>query len=320
MIDNLLENTRLTLGVTEDHLVKVCEKGKSSSTPSDKKIFHQIFACDNFLSFKKLMIKRNLKLEKKRLVLESPNNPQGEENKNNSLTEQEQDFAQSLSKDAFKGYLNSFKHRKDENSSKDCKLTCFCSGTKNSHNSIENSGLIDLKIKVNKAIQYKKKLLKAEEELLTSQAGFLPLSPEFTETCLSPQIESSEISSFLRTEDAFKAKRKSLKEEETRLKIERFKLEEERRAIEEEKKKLEKLAEEQKEENWVGFAQSMSILNLSNVEEASSPDSSTPNPKFSSQPRQALSFTEELHSKIMSDPKSEKLARLESTFQSLLSN
>src|SRR5574343_419108 len=53
MIDILLENIRVTLGVTQEQFVKVCQIGRS--TPNDKKIFHQIFACDNFLSFKKLM-------------------------------------------------------------------------------------------------------------------------------------------------------------------------------------------------------------------------------------------------------------------------
>ena len=311
MIDDLLENTRLTLGVTPDQFVRVCEIGKS--TASDKKIFHQIF-------FKKLMIKRNLKLEKKRFELASPNNVQKEEKKNNSLTEQERDFAKSLSKGAFKGYMGSFKRAKDESICKDCTLGCFYTEARSFNNSIENSGLIDLKIKVNKALQYKKKLNKVDEEPAASQAEFSPLSPEFTKACLSPQIESSEISSFFRTEDKLKAKRKSIKEEETRLRIERLKLEEKRKLIEEEKKKLQKLAQEQEEDTRVRMPKSLSILNFSSVEEASSPDSSTPNPTFSLQPRQALTFTEELKTKILPDQKSEKLARLESMFQSLLSN
>ncbi|CAG9334924.1 CFAP36_2 [Blepharisma stoltei] len=61
MIDNLLENLLEEIGVTANLLLKVCEKGLKNRM--HHRIFEQILACDNFLSFKKLMIKRNKELE-----------------------------------------------------------------------------------------------------------------------------------------------------------------------------------------------------------------------------------------------------------------
>lgn len=318
MIDTLLENIRATLGVTSEQLIKVCQIG--ISTPADKKIFHQIFACDNFLSFKKLMVKRNLELEKERARLADPKKLRKEDKKNHSLTEQEQGLALNLSKEAFKGYLRSLKREKEENKGKEWKVSCVFVGAKNSPSLNDNSGLIDLKIKVNQKHQFKSNKNKSADEVAEGKFNFLSLNPKLGQSELSPQIESSEISSFSGTEEKLEAKRQSLKEEENRLQVERLRLEEERKNIEEEKKRLERIAREKSEETGIGFAKSMSILNFSLVEETSSPDSSTPNPSFSSNTRQVLSFTEELHNKILPKPASEKLARLESMFQSLLSN
>lgn len=45
------------LGVTDEQFVEACEH--ASKNPLHKKIVDQILAVDNFLAFKRLMIKRN---------------------------------------------------------------------------------------------------------------------------------------------------------------------------------------------------------------------------------------------------------------------
>jgi hypothetical protein len=45
------------LGVTDEQFVQSCEK--ASLNPIHKKIVDQIMAVDNFMAFKRLMIKRN---------------------------------------------------------------------------------------------------------------------------------------------------------------------------------------------------------------------------------------------------------------------
>lgn len=48
------------LGVTQDQFIEACEK--ASVNPLHKKIVDQITAVDNFVAFKKLMVKRNTEL------------------------------------------------------------------------------------------------------------------------------------------------------------------------------------------------------------------------------------------------------------------
>ena len=45
------------LGVTEEQFLESCERAEQN--PIHKKIADQIMAVDNFLAFKKLMVKRN---------------------------------------------------------------------------------------------------------------------------------------------------------------------------------------------------------------------------------------------------------------------
>ena len=61
LIDGLLDNICVTLGITHQQFFKTCETGVKN--PSHRRVFEQILACDNFISFKKLMIKRNKELE-----------------------------------------------------------------------------------------------------------------------------------------------------------------------------------------------------------------------------------------------------------------
>jgi hypothetical protein len=48
------------LGVTQELFIEACEK--ASANPLHKKIVDQITAVDNFIAFKKLMVKRNTEL------------------------------------------------------------------------------------------------------------------------------------------------------------------------------------------------------------------------------------------------------------------
>ena len=50
------------LGVSDEQFVEACQRAESN--PIHKKIVDQIMAVDNFLAFKKLMVKRNAELEK----------------------------------------------------------------------------------------------------------------------------------------------------------------------------------------------------------------------------------------------------------------
>lgn len=48
------------LGVTEEQFMEACSR--ASTNPLHKKIVDQITAVDNFIAFKKLMVKRNAEL------------------------------------------------------------------------------------------------------------------------------------------------------------------------------------------------------------------------------------------------------------------
>jgi The ARF-like 2 binding protein BART. len=61
MIDGLIENLLKELNVSPELFLEIVELGMT--TPADRKIFEQLVACNNFLSFKKLMIKRNKEIE-----------------------------------------------------------------------------------------------------------------------------------------------------------------------------------------------------------------------------------------------------------------
>lgn len=65
MIDVLLENLTLEINITSELFVKAIAMGLKNK--QHRRIFEQIIACDNFLSFKKLMIKRNNELEQEAL-------------------------------------------------------------------------------------------------------------------------------------------------------------------------------------------------------------------------------------------------------------
>ena len=61
----MLDRICINIGITYDQFFLVCAKGVKNY--SHHKTFEQIVACDNFISFKKLMIRRNKQLEKEAL-------------------------------------------------------------------------------------------------------------------------------------------------------------------------------------------------------------------------------------------------------------
>lgn len=61
MIDKMLDHICREISITPELFAQAYERGLR--TPTHKRIFEQIMACDNFLSFKKLMLKRNRELE-----------------------------------------------------------------------------------------------------------------------------------------------------------------------------------------------------------------------------------------------------------------
>ena len=57
LVEDLLGELMAELGVTQEQFMLACEK--ASQKPLHKKIVDQITAVDNFVAFKKLMLKRN---------------------------------------------------------------------------------------------------------------------------------------------------------------------------------------------------------------------------------------------------------------------
>ena len=62
LIDNLLETHLAEIGVTEIQFAEACEAGMDAR-PENKNVFEKLIAVDDFLTFKKMMIKRNVELE-----------------------------------------------------------------------------------------------------------------------------------------------------------------------------------------------------------------------------------------------------------------
>ena len=76
---NLLDEVK----IDQEAFLKVAKKGLEESV--DKKHYEQLIACDNFLYFKNMMIKRNMELEEEALILMQSKN-QGKDFQNTELT------------------------------------------------------------------------------------------------------------------------------------------------------------------------------------------------------------------------------------------
>ena len=60
LVDGLLESLMRELGISEEQFYGAC--AKAGANPLHKKIVDQLVAVENFVAFKKLMVKRNTEL------------------------------------------------------------------------------------------------------------------------------------------------------------------------------------------------------------------------------------------------------------------
>ena len=67
LIENLLEKMLSEIGASQELFLLVAKKGLDH--PEDKKFYEQLIACDNYVYFKNMMIKRNLQLEEQTMQL-----------------------------------------------------------------------------------------------------------------------------------------------------------------------------------------------------------------------------------------------------------
>jgi hypothetical protein len=68
LVEELLEVLIKDLGVTEEQFVISCEK--AAKNPQYARIVNQILAVDNFIAFKKLMVKRNNELNQQAMAMD----------------------------------------------------------------------------------------------------------------------------------------------------------------------------------------------------------------------------------------------------------
>ena len=61
MLEEMLDVMLIELGATHEQFLSIAAKGLENE--NDKKYYEQLIACDNFLYFKNMMIKRNIQLE-----------------------------------------------------------------------------------------------------------------------------------------------------------------------------------------------------------------------------------------------------------------
>lgn len=67
IVEDLLEELMRELGVSDEQFVEACQKAEKN--PVHKKIVDQIMAVDNFLAFKKLMVRRNQELNRQAIEM-----------------------------------------------------------------------------------------------------------------------------------------------------------------------------------------------------------------------------------------------------------
>lgn len=72
MIETLLLKLLNEIGVDQNKFLLAAKKGLELE---DKKFYEQLIACDNYLYFKNMMVKRNMQLEEEALkLMQSKNN------------------------------------------------------------------------------------------------------------------------------------------------------------------------------------------------------------------------------------------------------
>ena len=67
------------LGVTDQQFVQACEK--AAQNPMHQKIVDQILAVDNYLAFKKLMVKRNNEMNQQAMAMDMVQTSQAQQKK-----------------------------------------------------------------------------------------------------------------------------------------------------------------------------------------------------------------------------------------------
>ena len=67
-MDELLCELIAELGVTDEQFMQACSK--ASENPIHKKIVDQLSAVDDFVAFKKLMVKKNIELQNQAIQME----------------------------------------------------------------------------------------------------------------------------------------------------------------------------------------------------------------------------------------------------------
>ena len=95
IVEDLLGELMAELGVSDTQFVEACQKAEQN--PIHKKIVDQIMAVDNFLAFKKLMVKRNQELNRQAIEMFEKFSKQGKE-----TPAQGADSAQAAATDAAK--------------------------------------------------------------------------------------------------------------------------------------------------------------------------------------------------------------------------
>ena len=77
LVESLLEKELNEFGVTPELFFEAC--ATSTSNPVHKKLFDQILAVDNFIAFKKLMVKRNTELNNEAMGIQKSSGVMSEE-------------------------------------------------------------------------------------------------------------------------------------------------------------------------------------------------------------------------------------------------
>jgi hypothetical protein len=77
MLEEKLEVLLIELGCQQEQFLLVAAKGLEST--DNKKYYEQLIACDNFLYFKSMMVKRNMQLEEQAFQMLVKNDPNAKE-------------------------------------------------------------------------------------------------------------------------------------------------------------------------------------------------------------------------------------------------
>jgi hypothetical protein len=77
MIEEMLEVMLIELGCSHEQFLLIAAKGLEHK--DDRKYYEQLIACDNFLYFKSMMVRRNIQLEDQAYQLMVKNDPAAKE-------------------------------------------------------------------------------------------------------------------------------------------------------------------------------------------------------------------------------------------------